>query len=391
MRTFYALTCQIATIAGQIFSIRVYFFNYRAPYSVLFLKCVQIVTALGRFQEKNTISLFLRKPTFRLSRNLRMSATHFRRCANVKSRAHTDVQCQYTASVGDFCHRHHKKPVRFFASKRNEVKIPYTRSQTTLALVIQKWWKAGISERRWLHQGPAVHLRSIAQNDTEVYSMEPIASIPLLFFFSYADSTKTVWAFDIRSLIQLFAQGNQLQNPYTRELFTERAAAAFRKRHDWLRERKYALLYGLEEAITPEQEWNHKVLDLFMKIEALGYLLSTSWFQDMRIQEHKLFYRKLYQLWSYRLGISAAEKEDVCPGWQQNQTRLFRYIPDDVERSHHDLRWWRRLSFGIIQSLVTRGASKSVKGLGALYVLMGLVQVSDDAAEAYPWIMESVE
>lgn len=59
MRTFYALTCQVATIASQIFSIRVYFFNYRAPYSVLFLKCVQIVTALGAFQEKMRFPSFL--------------------------------------------------------------------------------------------------------------------------------------------------------------------------------------------------------------------------------------------------------------------------------------------------------------------------------------------
>jgi hypothetical protein len=220
--------------------------------------------------------------------------------------------------------------------------------------------------------------------------MEPIATIPKLFFFSYADSQKNIWSFDVRSLIHMFSQGQILQNPYTREPFPERVVTRFRARHDWLRARKYVLFYGVEETITAEQEWNQKVLDVFMRIEALGYLLSTSWFQELTLANQQSFYRNLFQLWFVRLGLTSAQREEVCPKWSQGETRIFKKNPDETEKSHKDIKWWRKQNLALIESLVSRGQLKSSRGLGAMYVLMSLVQVSEQAAEAYPWIYESI-
>jgi hypothetical protein len=220
--------------------------------------------------------------------------------------------------------------------------------------------------------------------------MEPLTTIPTVFFFSYADAQKNCWAFDIRSLVTLFSQGQLLQNPYTREVLPEATFIVFRKRMEWLRKRKYPVLYNPEENLTPEQEWNQRVLDVFMKIESMGYLLSTQWFHDLTARGQKTFYRNLFQLWTWRLGLSTAEKEEICPGHSLTTTRLFRHVPDDSPRVYQDVFWWRKKNLFIIHTLVTRGASKSLRALGALYVLMALVQVSEPAAEAYPWVLESV-
>ena len=66
-----------------------------------------------------------------------MSSNDFRRCANIKSRAHSDVRCPAPATHGDFCGRHHKKPIRFFDRKNNDQRNIYTRSQTNTVLKIQ--------------------------------------------------------------------------------------------------------------------------------------------------------------------------------------------------------------------------------------------------------------
>lgn len=319
-----------------------------------------------------------------------MAGVEYRRCANIKSRAHSDIQCASPATYGDFCGRHFKKPIRFFDRKGNDQRNIFTRSDSTTVLKIQKWWKRVSFPRRWKSQGPAIHLRALCENSTEVYSMEPIKDIPQVFFFSYADEKKHIWGFDIRSLLQILSQGQALQNPYTREPFPPKIQRQFRSRLDWLRQRKFAMLYGLEEAMTPEQEWNHKVLDVFMKIEALGYLLSTSWFQDLALRQQQRLYRTLYQLWYWQLGLSPAQKDEICPGHQTNNGRLFRQIPDDAERSHADIKWWKRHNLNIFMSLITKGTTKANRGLGALYVVMGLVTVCDQAAEAYPWIAESL-
>jgi hypothetical protein len=319
-----------------------------------------------------------------------MPALEYRRCANIRSRAHSDVQCSSPATYGDFCGRHHKKPIRFFDRRGNAQRNIYTRSHTLAVTKIQTWWRltGKLNQRKF--QGPAIYCREIAHNTTEVYSLDSIDTIPQVFFFSIQDAHRHVWAFDIRSLLQLMSQGQALQNPYTREPIHQKSIQQFRQRVDWLRKRKYALLYGLEETITPEQEWNQKVLDTFMKVEALGYLLSTSWFQDLTLDGLQKFYRALYQLWYWRLGLSPQEKDEICPGHLQSTSRLFKHDPDEMIRIHKDTKWWKRNLLGIMHSLVTRGTSKSLRGLGALYIVMGLVQVSEQAAEAYPWILESL-
>lgn len=319
-----------------------------------------------------------------------MNNLEYRRCANIRSRAHSHVQCNSPATHGDFCGRHHKKPIRFFDHRGNAQRNIYTRSDTLAASKLQQWWRLIGKQKHWLTQGPALYFRELSHNTTEVYSLESIQTIPQVFFFSFADAKKLIWAFDIRSLLQIISQGQTLQNPYTREIIAAETIIRFRTRIDWLRKRKFALLYGLEETITPEQEWNQRVLDTFMKIEGLGYLLSTSWFQDLNLANQQKFYRALYQLWYWRLGLSAAEKDEICPGHSITSTRLFRQPPEEMNRIHKDVKWWRKFNLGMINNLVTRGTNKSLRALGALYVVMGLVQVNEQAAEAYPWIVESL-
>jgi len=319
-----------------------------------------------------------------------MERLQFRRCASIKSRNHPDAQCNANASQGDFCQRHSKRPIRFFDRRRNDQRIIYTRSNTLLVGKIQRWWRLLISNKRRRTQGLFVHLKDMLNNTSEVYSMEPVGSIPQVFFFSYADAQKNGWGFDIRSLVHLTSQGQPLQNPYTREPFPEAVVAMFRKRVEWLRAKEYPLLYVYDEVLTQDQIWNQRVLDIFMKIEAMGYLLNTAWFHELTARDHRNFYRALYQLWFWRLGLSAAEKDEICPGHTLASTRLFRYIPEDIMRAHQDLTWWKKKNLNLIHALVTRGTSKSLRGLGALYVVMGLVQVSEGAAEAYPWVLESL-
>jgi len=319
-----------------------------------------------------------------------MEGLQFRRCASIKSRNHPDAQCPSNASQGDFCQRHSKRPIRFFDRRKNDQRIIYTRSNALLVGKIQRWWRLLISNKRRRTQGLFVHLKDMLNNTTEVYSMEAVSSIPQVFFFSYADAQKNGWAFDIRSLVHLTSQGQVLQNPYTREPLPESALAMFRKRVEWLRSKEYPLLYVYDEVLTPEQIWNQRVLDVFMKIEAMGYLLNTNWFHELSLKNHRSFYRALYQLWTWRLGLSADEKEEICPGYSVANTRLFHHVPEDMNRGHQDMKWWKKKNLNLIHSLVTRGTSKSLRGLGALYVVMGLVQVSEGAADAYPWVLESL-
>ncbi len=319
-----------------------------------------------------------------------MEVSELRKCANIKSKKHKDQPCPFVASQGDYCSRHYKNPTRFVAQKEAIPEKILTRSGYQAILKIQKVWRKWSSIHRFSRQGPAANARDLASNPTELYTLDTLETIPTSFFFSFADDKKNIWAFDIRSLSHLVTEGSEIVNPYTRGLIASRTLQKIHARILWLRERKFPILHATGENLTQEQLWNQKVLDVFFKMEALGYRASCRWFDEMTLSDHMLFYRRLHRLWTYQLGLTNVEKEAIVPGFNAGMTKLFRQAPDRVESQSHDLRWWRRANLNLILEFLTRAPQKSQQGLGALYILMALVQVVPEAAEAYPWVRESL-
>ena len=308
----------------------------------------------------------------------------FRKCLNVKSRANPHIQCTLSATQGDYCSRHYKNP-NPFKSKTKSERI-YTRTETAAVKKIQGFWRRKAPLRRYRFQGPAVNDLSVSTNNTELYNFEPIETIPKAYFISFADESKRIWVFDIRTLVHSMATGFPSQNPYNRGEFTQTAKDIIHQRIAWLRARKYAILHVSTDILTPQQAWNQAVLDNFLKIEALGYYVSCDWFHTMNAQDHYIFYKRLFELWNSRLELSRAQKELIIPGHMSGGQRIFRF--DAIECLHKPKAWWEKKNLALIEAFVTRAADKEQRKLGAMYVLMALVQASNAAARALPWIME---
>jgi len=227
-------------------------------------------------------------------------------------------------------------------------------------------------------------------NDLELYSMAPFSTVPDLYFFSLADSRKALWGFDIRTLVHMMGTGIPLQNPYSREPFTETAVQNLYRRIAWLRQRKYQVLHINTDVLTEEQVWNQRVLDVFLKIEALGYYASCEWFSDLGQPEHLRFFRTLYLLWEWRLGLTADQKEAIVPGHlAPGAQRLFHFSPGDYDQRSRT--WWQKNNLALIETFITRSPDKEQQKLGALYCLMALVRVSTRAARALPWVSEIMD
>ena len=317
------------------------------------------------------------------------TTVEFRKCANIKSKTHPDSPCKSVAIHGDFCARHWKRPHRYVAL--TELRNTYvTRLSLQAVRRIQTWWRTTYYSSLYKKQGPAIHVHKLSQNETEVYSMEPIEKIPKFFFFSYGDSQKNIWSFDIRSLSHILAEGKVLENPYTREAFPAKTVQKVRERIAYLRRRKYPVLYLQGENLSQDQEWNQRVLDVFMKLECLGYSAACSWYHSLTIVNHKDFYKMMFEIWNWKVGLTAQEKEMIVPGHLKTPTKLFRWQPEVVTTSSHNLRWWQKHNLSMIHTFIGRSPDKSKNALGAVYIMMGLVHVSDDAAEAYPWIVDTL-
>ena len=51
-----------------------------------------------------------------------------------------------------------------------------------------------------------------------------------------------------------------------------------------------------------------------------------------------------------------------------------------------DVKWWAKINLNLIDAFVSRAEDIENRKLGATYVLMSLVEASEDAAEAFPWL-----
>jgi len=315
-----------------------------------------------------------------------------RLCANIRSRKHPDVRCPCHATHGEFCTRHYKNPTRF--QEKNVIEnspIP-THNQTIVVSKLQRWWKQSIGYIRFFKQGPATNVPSVAENETDIYSLDPTASIPLLYRWSYADSKKHIWLFDIRSLSMTRVQNTYetLLNPYTREKIPDQSERNFQERCAWLREKKYCLVHSTNTELTPDQLWHQKILDVTMKYDMLGYHTCLHWFEELNLRQLAGFYTELWELWFIRLQLNHAVKHQVVPNWNRNDSQLFRWSPLEL-LTRSDKRWWQRVVLELMERLVSSAELKEHRVLGALYGMTAFAIVSQRVRQYYPWLVEIEE
>jgi len=301
-------------------------------------------------------------------------------CLSIKSKKHPSIQCPSLATKGEFCSRHCKSKVKWAPP----AKKPLTRKQSAAATTILNFWiRYGRLHIRRL-KGQALFTPERSDNPKDIYSMESISTIPFTYHFSYIDAKKHLWTFDLRFLVQSMHYGNDMKNPFSQELLPPHILQRLQVYSERLRKRGVPILYVEKDVLTPEQIWNQKVLDVFLKLTAHGYCVNVLWFETLTVRGHELFYTRMYELWS---SLLSAEKDRIVPGHGSGRNPLFRWTPSVIEmRSVGDLKWWRKQTLGMMNTFLSRGTDRATQGCGALYVLTALARTHPKVAEAYAWL-----
>lgn len=308
-----------------------------------------------------------------------------RQCANKKSIKHPDIRCPLKATHGEFCFRHYKNPRRFESVKgacAADELVSSSFSPTAEAAVktIQRAWKLQGALKRVGRHGLGLFNRDASQNDTEVTTMEDITSIPAMYYYSYRDSEGKLWSFDIRSLIGIASHSTAIENPYTREKLGEPALVRFHELVGWLRRRKFSTQFLEEGEMTETQLWNQRVLDVFLKLDKLGFTTNLDWFHDLKRNQLARFYAEIYYLWKY-LPLKKEQKEIIV------SDGVFKGTPENVISKSHDIRWWQEEVLSIIDAFCSQGKDVSSRTSGAMYIMRCLCVVGDKYADAYSWIL----
>lgn len=317
-------------------------------------------------------------------------------CANIRSRKYHTEKCPNPPTHGVYCGVHHKNPKPWKpptpAQKAKAVAVR-TRSETAtlkkvVALKLWKWYTQLRGQHFYRTRGHAYHVRSIATNDSDFFSADPVKDISGSMFFSYKDIDNHIYAFDIRSIYSLIHRarisGTPPQNPFTR---TNLDISVIRRVNSIV---KQLQAHGITcewaplEPPTPEQQLCMKIVDLFHVIDELNYYSSPDWFLRMDLDDHLQFYSEIYAIWTHRAGLSIAQKTAIVPGF----TQLFRHPPWALRGQ--SLATMQKLNMNTIRTLITSAEDRNDRILGAMYVVSTLTLVNEDARRAYPWLYESI-
>ena len=228
-------------------------------------------------------------------------------------------------------------------------------------------------------RGPGFKNRSICVNDEDFYSFDKKENIPGNLYFSYCDTDNYVYCFDIKSFSKLI-ELNQC-NPYNRKDIPKHAVDAYNKLSCYL------IRDGVSMSIAPpvlthEQQFNAKVTSIFQALDCLNYYTNINWFTDLNLTQLKLLYNTIEDIWNYRAQLSQPVKARILQNQQVFSIHKI-YIEQWVDKRalQHEI-------LNDINKLITLGESREDKILGGMYVLTGLVEVSQDAANALPWLIQ---
>ena len=231
--------------------------------------------------------------------------------------------------------------------------------------------------RKWL-----VKRRYICCNTVEITSFDDIFEIPSIYYYLFNDSiSNKSFGFDIRSLLAIL-KSDYPSCPYTFRNYTD-----YEKNSIWnhakILSRNGVILEFDKLELNKEQEMEMRMKDVFHKINMLDNYSSHLWFKNMDLKELANFYTKLEDIWNYRVGMDIVEKMRIL---QTNNGNAFMMSINTIKHIKSKIQL-QEILLNEIDRFITEGINRDERKLGAMLMLTGLVEVSDEAASGLPHLL----
>lgn len=261
---------------------------------------------------------------------------------------------------------------------------------SNFAIIIQKNVRSYFIKKYILLHGPGFKNKSLCTNDADFCTLDYLSEIPYNQFISIRDKENFIYGFDIKSLYNLYLKNKtSVENPFNKKVLDK---SVYKQLIKFI---KLSRLLNINTSINYEEltslnethKLEMKVLTLFQTIDSLGNYTNISWFNNLDKYELIRFIRELMEIWNYRAGLSQEVKREICPPYGDP----FKYMNIYMNLiTTYDIDIIKKNALNIISEFINKGIDNDSRVLGSNYVLCALTLVSSEAAEALPWLYESV-
>jgi hypothetical protein len=227
-------------------------------------------------------------------------------------------------------------------------------------------------------------------NECDFYTMEEINNIRPLYLYKYKDNQGFYFTFKISSLIKYFeiSKTDDFVNPYNRSAFSGETIddIIFLKNMYKIYTNICEVDGEIQPILSRKQKCVLKLTDQFHMIDMLGNYSDINWFLSLNKIQLSVFLREFYDIWNYRAQLSEEAKQEICP---LNGTP-FNGINMSMVNRYQEHNRLTEMCMQVFDNILLADSTDANKSLGALYILSALTLVSEGAADAMPWLYQSV-
>lgn len=260
------------------------------------------------------------------------------------------------------------------------------------AIKIQSLFRSILQRKFNLFHGPAFYNHKLCTNSTDFISMDPVEEISANQFISYKDVDGFIYGFDIVSLHNMICNAkkiNEIKNPYNRNNIPDYVIENMKRIIKISIIMKNPINLHIEDdtlGVSNEKAIELRTLTLFQNIDALGNYSNPLWFLSLNRNELVKMVRELADIWDYRAQLSYDMKRKICPPFGNP----FRNVNIPYMYSENNINNVKKMVLEVLENLVNTGLDNDSKSLGAFYVLGSLTLVNEEAAQALPWLFQSL-
>lgn len=220
-------------------------------------------------------------------------------------------------------------------------------------------------------------------NQEDFYSLDNIKLIPIKYRY-FIKQNNTLFCFDLRSLYEYFKnKNNKILNPYNNVPFDENTINNIKMYFNKFKFNKD--FFFKKEILSNEQIEKQRLLSIFQHYDNLGFMLNIEWFSNLSFLQLKSLYYKCEDIWNYRAQLNNEQKLNIV-----HNGKLFTISNLQIKKMrNHEKHKLKNIILTNFNRAATEGVDEANRRLGAILMLTGFAEISQDVMISYPWLSQS--